>query len=464
MAELDNEQNLPAAHKVSHEVNEALMADVMAAVEAHDTTRLFAIIDDLSNEDFADLIELCDDEQRDALMEMVKPRLDPEVLPLLDENIRDDVVEQLNTRELAEAISNLETDDAVEIIENLDQNVQREVLSALPMEERDALRTVLSYPEESAGRLMQQEFMAVPDDWNVQQAVDYIRSRSDRPDAFYDVFVVNADGHALGSVPLHRLLVSKTTQPLNEIMDEQSQRIPVLMGQREVAYIFHRYGLVSAPVEDETRRLVGMITIDDVIDIIEERATEELVHLSGVSEPDFYHDVIETAQSRFKWLFVNLISAIVASRVIAMFEGTLETLVTLAVLMPIVASQGGNAGVQTLAVAVRGLALKELSWVNARRYLQKEISVGAFNGLLFGILIALFVGLWYHQWEIAAVIALAMTLNLIAAACAGTMIPLILHRFKVDPAISSSALVTFVTDTVGFAGFLGFATLFLMHR
>jgi magnesium transporter len=445
-------------------LTEAFLADVLGAVEKNDSPGLFALVQGLSNEDVADLIELCTPEQREAFMVMVKPVLDPEVLPLLDENVREDIVDELNTKELAQAISSLETDDAVEVIETLDQDTRREVLSALPLEERDALRTVLSYPEDSAGRLMQQEFLAAPDDWNVQQTVDYIRAREGRPDAFYDVFVVNKDGHALGSVPLHRLLTSRTHMPLSEIMDEQSQRIPVMMDQKEVAYIFRRYGLVSAPVEDESRRLVGMITIDDVIDIMEENATEELVHLSGVSEPDFYRDVAETAQSRFTWLFVNLGTAIFASWIISFFENTLQSLVALAVLMPIVASQGGNAATQTLAVAVRGLALKELSWLNAWRYLKKEVTVGALNGLIFGALISIFVGFWFGNWMLALVIALAMTLNMIAAALAGTVIPLILHRLKIDPAISSSALVTTVTDVVGFAGFLGLATIFLLNH
>lgn len=443
-------------------MTDAFVKDVLEAVSANDSTRLFSLTEKLSAEDFADIIELCSDEQRDALMTLIKPRFDPEVLPLLNEDVREDVVEQLNTEELVEAISSLETDDAVEVIENLDQNVQRAVLSAMPLAERDALRTVLSYPEESAGRLMQKEFLAAPDDWNVQQTVDTIRARTDRPDAFYDVFVVNNEGHVLGSVPLHRLITSRSTMPLSELMDEQNQRIPVTMDEKEVAYIFQRYGLVSAPVEDETHRLVGMITIDDVIDIIQENATEELVHLSGVSEPDFYADVMETTQSRFTWLFVNLVTAIVASWVISFFEGALQKSVLLAVLMPIVASQGGNAGTQTLAVTVRGLALKELSWINALRFLKKEISVGGFNGLLFGAIVALFVGAWYGQWGIALVIAMAMTINLVAAALAGSLIPLVLHKFKIDPAISSSALVTTVTDCIGYASFLGLATLLLM--
>lgn len=347
-------------------------------------------------------------------------------------------------------------------MENLDRQTQREVLSALPAEERDALRTALSYPEDSAGRLMQRELLAVPDDWNSQQCVDYIRSRQELPEAFYDVFVVDSEGRTLGAVPLHRLLTSKSTTPIRDIMDEQSQRMPVMMDQKEVAYLFQRYGLVSAPVEDEQHRLVGMITIDDVIDIIEERATEELVHLSGVSEPDFYRDILTTTKSRFTWLFVNLLTAMLASWVISFFEGTLQSVVALAVLMPIVASQGGNAGTQTLAVAVRGLALRELTSVNALNFLAKEASVGAFNGLLFAGIISICAGLWYHNWMIALVIALAMIINMVAAGLAGALIPLVLNKFKIDPAISSSALVTTVTDVCGYLAFLGLATIFMI--
>jgi magnesium transporter len=459
MADLDQQQELQAA---APGASPDLLAAVLDALEVHDHARLEQIVLNLPAEDLADLLHLCTPENREAILDVVKIHLDPEVLPLLDDNVREDVVETLDTQEIAQAITNLETDDAVEVMETLDREEQRQVLSALPAEERDALRTVLSYPDESAGRLMQREFIAVPEDWHVQQAVDYIRSRTDMPEAFYDVFVVNSDGHALGGVPLHRMLRAPSTTMLRDLMDEQRQRIPVLMDQKEVAYIFHRYGLVSAPVEDEQKRLVGMITIDDVIDIIEEQATEELVHLSGVSEPDFYQDTMETTKSRFTWLFVNLLTAMLASWVVSQFETALKEFVALAVLMPIVASQGGNAGTQTLAVAVRGLALRELTWVNALRFLNKELSVGTLNGVLFAVLIGIFSGLWYHNWMIAMVIALAMIINLVAAALAGTVVPLVLHRFKIDPAISSSALVTMVTDCTGFAAFLGLATIFLV--
>ncbi|MBY0429301.1 MAG: magnesium transporter [Alphaproteobacteria bacterium] len=435
---------------------------VFDAMDANNSELLLALLDPLGPEDFADLVHFCSVDQRELLFGLTKTKLNPDVLPLLDETVREDVVEQMAPGQLAEAITNLETDDAVEVIENLDRQTQREVLSALPAEERDALRTALSYPEESAGRLMQRELLAVPDDWNSQQCTDYIRSRSELPEAFYDIFVVDNESHTLGSVPLHRLLTCKTATPIKDIMDEQSQRMAVTMDQKEVAYLFQRYGLVSAPVEDEQRRLVGMITIDDVIDIIEERATEELVHLSGVSEPDFYRDIVTTTRSRFTWLFVNLLTAMLASWVISFFEGTLQSIVALAVLMPIVASQGGNAGTQTLAVAVRGLALRELTSVNAMGFLAKEASVGAFNGLLFAGIISVCAGFWYHNWIIALVIALAMIINMIAAGLAGAFIPLVLNKFKIDPAISSSALVTTVTDVCGYLSFLGLATLFLM--
>src|SRR6185369_11373582 len=388
MAENTTHDETHSQHKVSQD----LLGAVLDALEAGDKPRLEGIILALPAEDLADLLHLCTPENRDAILEAVRDRLDPEVLPLLDDSVREDVMDQLDTKELAQAITELETDDAVEVIETLDRDAQRQVLSALPVEERDALRTVLSYPDESAGRLMQREFIAAPENWTAQQAMDYVRSRAELPEEFYDIFVVNDENHTLGSVPLHSLLRSPPTTDLRVMMNEQGQRIPVMMDQKEVAYIFNRYGLVSAPVEDELGHLVGMITIDDVIDIIEEQATEELVHLSGVSEPDFYRDLRETTQSRFTWLFVNLFTAILASWVISLFEPALKAYVALAVLMPIVASQGGNAGTQTLAVAVRGLALRELSWLNARRFIVKEITVGALNGLFFALIIGIFAG------------------------------------------------------------------------
>jgi magnesium transporter len=443
-------------------LSDALLAEILAAADAHDAARLEKLLKAIKTEQFADLLHVSSAEQRETLLALAKEHFQPQVLPYLDDTVREDIVEQMDTKKLAEAIGALETDDAVEVIEALDSSAQREVLSALPIEERDVLRTALSYPEHSAGRLMQREFLAVPDDWTVQQCVDYIRTRSDLPDAFYDTFVVNSDGHVLGGIPLHRLLTSEVTTPISEIMDEYSQRIPVLMPQKEVAYIFHRYGLISAPVEDEAQHLVGMVTIDDVMDIMEESATEELVHLSGVSEPDFYSDVAATTRSRFTWLFVNLLTAILASWVISFFEGALQSMVALAVLMPIVASQGGNAGTQTLAVAVRGLALRELTWLNAWNFLRKEVAVGAFNGLFFALIIGIFTTFWFQNAGVALVIGLAMIINLVAAAFAGTVIPLILHRLKIDPAISSSALVTMVTDCCGYAVFLSLATIFLL--
>ncbi len=460
MAENTPHDETPAPLSIKE--GQELLGDVLEALEAGDTKRVEKLVLDLPSENLADLLHLCTPDDRNAILAVVRAHFDAEVLPLLDDSVREDVMERLNTKELAEAITNLETDDAVEVIETLGRDAQRQVLSALPVEERDALRTVLSYPDESAGRLMQREFIAVAEDWTSQQAIDYVRSRSELPEAFYDIFVVNADGHALGSVPLHRLLRTGNGNTLSEMMNEQGQRIPVLMDQKEVAYIFNRYGLVSAPVEDENGHLVGMITIDDVIDIIEEQATEELVHLSGVSEPDFYRDLRETTQSRFTWLFVNLFTAILASWVISLFEPALKAYVALAVLMPIVASQGGNAGTQTLAVAVRGIALRELTWLNASRFIVKEVTVGAMNGVLFALIIGIFAGFWYHNWMISLVISLAMIINLIAAALAGGLIPMVLHRFKIDPAISSSALVTTVTDCCGFASFLGLATIFLL--
>ena len=348
----------PETGNIHSVLTDGFLLRVFDALDANNSELLLALLDPLAPEDFADLVHFCSAEQRELLFNLTKTKLNPDVLPLLDETVREDVVEQMAPGQLAEAITNLETDDAVEVMENLDRQTQREVLSALPAEDRDALRTALSYPEDSAGRLMQRELLAVPDDWNNQQCVDYIRSRSELPEAFYDVFVVDNDGHTLGSVPLHRLLTAKSILPIRDIMDEQSQRMAVTMDQKEVAYLFQRYGLVSAPVEDEQHRLVGMITIDDVIDIIEERATEELVHLSGVSEPDFYRDIVTTTRSRFTWLFVNLLTAMLASWVISFFEGTLQSIVALAVLMPLVASHGEKAGTHTLAAAGGGLGLR----------------------------------------------------------------------------------------------------------
>jgi magnesium transporter len=320
----------------------------------------------------------------------------------------------------------------------------------------------LSYPEESAGRLMQRETVAVPSAWTVGETIDYMRESEDLPDDFYDLFIVNPKHLPIGAIPLSRVLRSRRPVRLTEIMDTDLHLLPIAMDQEDVAYQFRQYGLVSAPVVDEAGRLVGVITVDDVVHVIDEEAEDDLMKLGGVTETDLYSAALDTAKARFSWLVVNLLTAILASVVIGLFQDSIKKAVALAVLMPIVASMGGNAGTQTLTVAVRSLAMKDLTAANALRFVGKELLVGSFNGLTFAVLTGMVAWLWFDSPGLGLLMATAMIVNLLVASLSGTLIPLGLERLGVDPAIASSVFLTTVTDVVGFFAFLGLAALFLL--
>jgi magnesium transporter len=439
-----------------------LVREVTDALAAHDSQRLRALVQPLHAADMADLIERLWAEDRRALLDFLGPSLDPEILSELDEDVRDQVMERLGPRRVAAAIRELDSDDAVDLIEDLDEKVQKEVLKAVPAEDRVILESGLAYPEESAGRLMQRELVAVPAYWTVGEVIDHLRSATDLPEDFYDIFVVDPHHCPVGTVSLSRLLRTKRPVPVGEIMTPHPVTVPVTMDQEDVAFMFRHQDLVSAPVVEADGRLVGVITIDDVVDVIDEEAEEDLMHLGGVREDDFYRAVLATTRSRFSWLVVNLGTAILASSVISIFEPTIKQIVALAVLMPIVASMGGNAGTQTLTVAVRALAMKELTVTNALRAIGKEILVGSFNGILFAVLTGIVTWAWFGSLAIGSVIAAAMIINLIVAGLAGTAIPIGLERAGVDPAVASGVFLTTVTDVVGFLAFLGLASLFLL--
>jgi magnesium transporter len=325
----------------------------------------------------------------------------------------------------------------------------------------------LTYPEDSAGRLMQRELVAIPSYWTVGETIDFMRQAAERdadelPEEFYDIFVVDPKHQPLGTVPLSRVLRTKRPVKVSDLMASEIRPVPVTMDQEDVAFLFRQYDLASAPVVSEDGRLVGVVTHDDVVDVIDEEAEEDLMRMGGVTGTDLYRAAIDTTRSRFSWLVVNLATAIVASIVIGLFEGTIQQIVALAVLMPIVASMGGNAGTQTLTVAVRALAMKELTASNALRIVGKEVLVGGFNGLLFAVLMGIVAWLWFASPEIGIVIAAAMMINLIVAGFAGVAIPVGLDRTGIDPAVGSVVLLTTITDVVGFAVFLGLAALFLL--
>jgi magnesium transporter len=377
--------------------------------------------------------------------------------------VREDVLEAMEPAEVAAAITELDTDDAVDVIEDLPVEDQRQILAKLSPSDRALLEEALTFPEDSAGRLMQREIVTVPENWTVGDTIDYMRSRATAlPRDFYDVFAVDADLKPVGVLPLSRLMRNQRDIKVADIMAVDLHPVPLAMDQEEVALMFRQYGLVSAAVVDRDGRLAGVITADDVVHVVDKEAEEDLMRLGGVKEDDFYEAVLATTRARFPWLLVNLLTVIVASIVIGFFEQTIQKVVALAILMPIVASMGGNAGTQTLTVAVRALAMKELTSTNAKRVVSKEVIVGAINGLLFAGVMGPIAWLWFGEVAIGAVIAAAMIINLVAAGFVGIATPIVLERLGIDPAVASTVLLTAITDVVGFLAFLGLAALVLL--
>jgi magnesium transporter len=440
-------------------------ADLIRSISealGHDERAVAAsLVRDLKAPDLADVIELLGPEERIQLIQAIGPAFDYEVLSELDESVRDQVSEALPNEVLAKAVEQLDTDDAAYVIENLEESDQQEILAQLPSGERQAIERNLEYPEDTAGRLMQADFVAVPPFWTVGTVVDHMRDSDDLPDDFSEIFVVDPTYRVLGSVDLSRILRTKRDLPISSIMNPDRHVMLATEGQEELARQFQRYDLMSAPVVDASNRLVGVVTVDDVVEVIQEEAEEDMKALAGVGDERLSDTVVEVARPRFWWLFVNLGTAILASAVIGLFGVTIEKMVALAVLMPIVASMGGNAGTQTMTVAVRALATRELTAANVARVVLRETAVGLLNGMAFAVLMGLIAYFWFGSQRLGLVIGTAMVVNLVAAALAGIFIPLGLNRIKFDPAVSSTVFVTTVTDVVGFFSFLGLASLWL---
>jgi magnesium transporter len=442
------------------EVRHEFVAEISRAVQAGDAAFLRAIVAELHEADLGDLIEALEPEDRVSLVELTGADFDFSALNEVDDSVRDEILDELEPETVAEGVRELESDDAVELLEGLDEKDQEEILEKLPPSERDAIERRLDYPENSAGRRMQTEFIAVPPDWTVGQAIDYMRDTPDLPDRFYEIYAVDAFKHWQGAVSLDALLRARRPVPLSELIDENRRRVSVMDDQEEVARLFGKYNLVAAPVVDTEDRLVGVITIDDVVDVIEEEADEDLKALGGVTSDEELSDSVWTiAKARFNWLLVNLATAFLASSVLGLFEGQLEKMVALAVLAPIVASQGGNAATQTMTVAVRALATRQLGAHNAYRVVMREGLVGLVNGLAFAVITGIAAVAWFKIPGLGVVIGLAMVCNLIAGALGGILIPMVLEKVKADPAVASGTFVTTITDVVGFFSFLGIATL-----
>ncbi len=440
----------------------ALVRDVAAALEDNNNARVSELVDDLSTPDLADLVELLGADDRVRLIETVGKTFDFEVFSEIDETVRDQLSEALPNELLAEAVKELDTDDAAYLLENLEEADKQEILARLPTSERAALERNLDYPEETAGRLMQSDFVAVAPFWTVGKVIDYMRDTEDLPESFSEIFVVDPSYRVLGAVELSRLLRTKRDIRVDTILNEDRHLVLATEDQEEVARQFRRYDLMSAPVVDEHQRLVGVVTVDDVVDVIQDEAEEDMKALAGVGHETLADTVYMTAKSRVPWLIVNLGTAILASFVIQMFDATIEQMVALAVLMPIVASMGGNAGTQTMTVTVRALATNKLGRVNAPRVIGREFLVGIVNGLVLSVIMAAVVFIWFGSGKLGGVIAAAIIINLVAAALAGIMIPLLMDHFDLDPAPASGVFVTMVTDVVGFFAFLGLAALWLL--
>ena len=447
---------------VLDEVTPELVRRVETALAEDKTEDVRTLLAALSAPGQASILEQLPEPERDKLVGILKRDLDPEALAELDEDVRDDVLDQLNSKEIAAVARELETDDAANLLEDLPEEERRKVLAELSAQERADIEKALAYPEDSAGRLMQRSLVKVPDSWTVGQVIDYCREARELPDDVYDLFVVDAQGRLRGSVKLGRMLRAKRPVPIIELADPDIPAVPANTPQEEVAHLFRDQDLVSCPVVDRDRKLLGVIMVDDIVDVIDEEAEEDLLKMGGVGIDDMHANPVRTARLRAVWLTVNLATAVLASFVIGQFEGAIEKIVALAVLMPIVASMGGNAGTQTVTVAVRALAMGELTAANALRFVAKEFAVGGLNGIIFAIAMGAAVIAWYHDWRLGAVIGAAMICNLLAAALAGTLIPLGLQKFGVDPAVSSTVFLTTVTDVIGFLAFLGLATLFLL--
>ena len=435
---------------------------IATAVQGGANDRARALVAPLHPADQADLLERLPPAQAAELVRMLGDSLDAETLIYLDENTRDEIVDVMGMEALARQLPNLETDDAVNIIEELEQDEIDDVLAALPAEDRVLVEEGLAYPEDSAGRMMQREIVTVPSFWTVGRTIDFLRSSQFSDTQFYLIFVIDPSRNPIGEISLGRLLCTPRPRRVSEIMEGDFRKIPADMDQEEVSILFRRYGMVSAPVVDEHGRLIGMITIDDIIDVIDEEAEEDLMALAGVGESNVRSSLLETLQGRSSWLLINLVTAIVASAVIGLFDATIERLVALAVLMPIVASMGGNAGTQTVTVAVRALALRQIDRDAAASFVRRELAVAALNGILFAALAAAISFLWFRDPDIALVMAVAMFANMVVAGLSGTLVPLGLVRAGVDPAVASSVFITTITDVVGFFVFLGLAALYLV--
>ena len=449
--------------KVNFEFNKEYIRVVNEKIQNNDALFITNSFKDMHPADTADIIEHLNESDREKLIKLNNFKIDPEVFIELNESIQSEIIKYLSSDSIVSILKNLESDNAIKILENLDEKNKDIVLNSLPPKDRFVFQESLSYPEDTAARLMQREFTAIPSNWSVGQTIDYLRENKDLPEEFLEIFIVDNEFKPIGTVPSSKVLRTPRDTKMQSIMLETQLLIPVDMDQEEVGHLFENYNLNSACVVDKSNKLVGMITSDDVLTVLKEEAEEDALRLAGVGDEEITDGVFKKTKRRFNWLLLNLFTAFIATWVIYMYEDAIKEMVLLAVLMPIVASMGGNAGMQTLAVTIRALATKELSAGNFSKIVTKEFIIGILNGIIFAVIAATIVQLWLDQINLSILIAVAMILNMIVAGLFGILVPVALKRMKIDPAVASSVFVTTITDVVGFLSFLGIGAYFFLN-
>ena len=448
--------------KVNFDFNKDFISVFSDKIKNGDIKFINQTLKDLHPSDVANLIENLSNDTRAKLIEIEEFNIDPEIFIEMNESIQIEVLHLLSSDSIAKILKRLESDNSIAILENLEASKKKDVLDKLPPKDRFLLEEGLSYPEDSAARIMQREFTAVPSNWSVGQTIDYLRESKDLPQEFLEIFIVDNDFKPIGTVPSSRVLRTPRESKMNSIMREMPVLISVNMDKEEVGYTFENYNLISAGVINKNNKLVGMITADDVVTVVQEEAEEDALRLAGVGDEEITDSVLTKTKRRFNWLLLNLFTALLATWVISLFGASIEQMVALAFLMPIVASMGGNAGMQTLAVTIRAIATKELSSGNFHRVVGKEFLIGILNGIIFAIITAGIVQLWFKQTELSLLIAISMVLNMIVAGLFGILVPVSLKKINVDPALASSVFVTTITDVIGFLSFLGIGSYFLL--
>ena len=445
---------------VNFDFNKEFLSIFSEKIKVSDIKFINQTLEDLHPSDVANLIENLSSETREKLLEIEEFDIDPEIFVEINESIQTEILQLLSNDSIAKIIKRLESDNAISIIENLNQEKKNLVLDKLPPKDRFLLEEGLSYPEDSAARIMQREFTAVPSDWSVGQTIDYLRESKDLPEEFLEIFIVDNDFKPIGIVPSSRVLRTPREKKMNTIMREMPVLISVNMDKEEVGHTFENYNLVSAGVVNKNNKLVGMITADDVVTVVQEEAEEDVLRLAGVGDEEITDSVLIKTKRRFNWLLLNLFTALLATWVISLFGASIEQMVALAFLMPIVASMGGNAGMQTLAVTIRAIATKELSSGNFNKIVGKEFLIGILNGIIFAIITAVIVQFWFQELKLSLLIGISMVLNMIVAGLFGILVPVSLKKVNIDPALASSVFVTTITDVIGFLSFLGIGAYF----